>query len=102
MFPEGTRVHEGEVAEAQAGAAFLSLKTGSKILPVGMVGTEKVMRPGKKLPAFPPVTIVYGHPIDPADFAGLPPKERLPALTAALMEGIDQSMKEAADYARGR
>jgi 1-acyl-sn-glycerol-3-phosphate acyltransferase len=102
MFPEGTRVHEGEVAEAQAGAAFLSLKTGSKIVPVGMVGTEKVMRPGKKLPAFPPVTIVYGHQIDPTDFAGLPAKERLPALTAALMEGIDQSMKEAADYARGR
>jgi 1-acyl-sn-glycerol-3-phosphate acyltransferase len=102
MFPEGTRVHEGEVAQAQAGAAFLSLKTGSKIVPVGLVGTEKIVRPGKKLPALPPVTVMYGHQIDPADFEGLPSKERLPALTRALMEGIDESMREAIEYARSR
>jgi 1-acyl-sn-glycerol-3-phosphate acyltransferase len=102
MFPEGTRVHEGEAAQAQAGAAFIALKTGTMIVPVGLIGTEKVMRPGKKLPSFPPISIAYGEQIDPRDFADLPHKERLPALTEALMQGIDQAMKEAAEFARSR
>ncbi|MBR6812631.1 MAG: 1-acyl-sn-glycerol-3-phosphate acyltransferase [Oscillospiraceae bacterium] len=34
IFPEGTRVNEGEDSEAKTGAAMLSIKTGAPIVPV--------------------------------------------------------------------
>lgn len=102
MFPEGTRVHEGATASAQLGVAFIAMRTRTKIVPVGIVGTDKAWPAGKTFPSFPPVTISYGEPIDPAAFDDLPREQRLTALTQAVMDGIGSSMAEATDYARSR
>ena len=42
MFPEGTRSHDGgeELGEAHGGVAFLALRTGVPVVPVGIAGTE--------------------------------------------------------------
>ena len=102
MFPEGTRVQEGTTASAQLGVAFIAMRARTRIVPVGIVGTDKAWPAGKALPSFPPVTIAYGEPIDPAAFDGLPKEQRLTALTQAVMDGIESSMAEATDYARSR
>jgi len=102
MFPEGTRVHEGTTASAQLGVAFIAMRTRTKIVPVGIVGTDRAWPAGKVLPSFPRVTISYGEPIDPAAFDDLPKDQRLAALTQAVMQGIESSMSEATDYARSR
>jgi 1-acyl-sn-glycerol-3-phosphate acyltransferase len=56
IFPEGTRngmeKNEGKVKN---GASYMSLKTGAKLVPVGIKGGEK---PWQKL------TIEYGKPLD--------------------------------------
>jgi 1-acyl-sn-glycerol-3-phosphate acyltransferase len=56
IFPEGTRngieKNEGKVKN---GAAYMSLKTGAKLVPVGISGEEK---PWHK------ITINYGKPLD--------------------------------------
>ena len=102
MFPEGTRVQEGARASAQLGVAFIAMRTRTKIVPVGIVGTDKAWPAGKALPSFPPVTISYGEPIDPSVFDDLPREQQLAALTQAVMGGIESSMAEATDFARSR
>lgn len=60
MFPEGTRNGlEKNGGELKDGAAYLALKTGAKILPIGIVGNAK---PFKKN------VIYYGKPIEVAEY----------------------------------
>lgn len=44
LFPEGTRVKDGEAAEAKTGAAMLALRTGVPIVPIWMPGKKKWFR----------------------------------------------------------
>ncbi|MBI4283142.1 MAG: 1-acyl-sn-glycerol-3-phosphate acyltransferase [Chloroflexi bacterium] len=42
IFPEGTRSHSGRLGRAFPGAALIALRSGATILPVGIIGTDKV------------------------------------------------------------
>ena len=42
IFPEGTRSYSGRLGRAFPGAALIALRSGAPILPVGIIGTEKV------------------------------------------------------------
>lgn len=57
IFPEGTRngMEKNEGGKLKNGAAYLSLKTGAKIVPIGIKGEPK---------PFHQVTITYGEPMD--------------------------------------
>ncbi len=59
LFPEGTRngIEKGE--KVKAGAAFFALRTGTKVIPVGISGGLK---------AFQKVKIVYGEPLDLSNY----------------------------------
>jgi len=91
MFPEGTRrkdlIGEG-LGEAHEGVAFIALRAGVPVVPVGIAGTDKALPPGKKLPRFPRVTIRYGRPVCAEDYADLGRRERLSAMTAEIMRRI--------------
>lgn len=63
MFPEGTRVKEGEVSEAQTGAAMLATRTNSPLVPV-------YIQPKKR--RFRKTTVVFGQPYYP-EFEGRKP-----------------------------
>jgi 1-acyl-sn-glycerol-3-phosphate acyltransferase len=95
MFPEGTRTRGDKTSEPQMGAAFIGLRSGSSMIPVGVSGTDRIMPPGRRFPRLVPVTIVYGEPIDPSSFSGLPKDKRLQALTTAIMQGITTARQEA-------
>lgn len=90
IFPQGTRSEAGEVTQVQSGAAFLALQAGSSVVPVG-VSRRRV--PGVLRHQL--VTVVYGSPIDPADVAELPKKERIAALTERIVSGINEALAEA-------
>lgn len=65
LYPEGTRSTDGRLYKGRTGAAFLALQTGSPVVPVGLIGTDKVMPKGAKLPsAKERVTVRFGDPID--------------------------------------
>ena len=100
IFPEGTRVRGDKTSEGQEGAAFLALRTDARIVPVGICGTERIQPPGQKHWRYVPITTYFGEPIDPKSFSG-GRKERLEALTAAVMAGIDEAKAQAECNASG-
>ena len=71
IYPEGTRSADGDLHAGHTGAAYLSMATGVPIVPTGIVGTHRIQPPGTRVPRpFRPVTVRFGNPIDPADYAG--------------------------------
>lgn len=60
LFPEGTRngMEKNEGGKLKNGAAYMAIKTGAKIVPIGIVGPAK---------PFSKNAIIYGKPIDLAE-----------------------------------
>lgn len=79
MFPEGTRVHEGESVEAKAGAALFATRTGSPLLPVYIPTKKKLFRPN---------TVVIGKPYYPQIAGRKATNDELQAIAADLMERV--------------
>ena len=58
VFPEGTRSPTGELQEAKDGLAMLAMRTGARIVPIGVNNTDAVWPKGRKLPSpFPRRTV---------------------------------------------
>jgi 1-acyl-sn-glycerol-3-phosphate acyltransferase len=68
VYPEGTRSPDGRLYRGRTGVARLAVAAGVPIIPVGMLGTEKVQPIGQRLPrpAQGKVTIKFGAPISTA------------------------------------
>ncbi|MBE6859847.1 MAG: 1-acyl-sn-glycerol-3-phosphate acyltransferase [Ruminococcus sp.] len=62
IFPEGTRSKDGKVGKGKTGAALVSAMSGAKVVPVGIVFE------GTKLRFRSKIRVIYGKPIDPADY----------------------------------
>lgn len=75
LFPEGTRNGMEKGQKAKDGAAFFAVKTGAKVIPVGISGGEK---------PFKQMTIKYGKPLD---YKGRS-KDELDEITEEIMENI--------------
>lgn len=83
IFPEGTRNGmEKNNGEMKNGAAYMAIKTGSPIVPVGVIGGEKI---------FHKTRLVFGKPIDVTPYQSKDKsieKENQDKLTNALKEEI--------------
>lgn len=75
IFPEGTRKGMEKNMKAKNGAAFMSIKSKVKVIPVGIHGTFK---------PFSKVYVNYGEPIDITNFT----KENLDEATDIIMNNI--------------
>ncbi|MAM55302.1 MAG: 1-acyl-sn-glycerol-3-phosphate acyltransferase [Microbacterium sp.] len=65
LYPEGTRSLDGRLYKGRTGVAFLALQTGAPVVPVGLIGTDRVMPVGAKMPSLRErVTVRFGEPID--------------------------------------
>lgn len=65
IYPEGTRARDGRLHKGHTGVARLALRTGSPIVPVGIIGTDEVQPADAKVPnVFRRVHIRFGRPID--------------------------------------
>jgi 1-acyl-sn-glycerol-3-phosphate acyltransferase len=61
MYCEGGRSRSGELGQAKPGIGRLALESGAPVVPVGLVGSERV-RNWKRL-QFPKVSLQFGDPI---------------------------------------
>ncbi|MHB1987014.1 MAG: lysophospholipid acyltransferase family protein [Acidimicrobiales bacterium] len=65
MFPEGTRRSGPIVEDLREGVAYLALRAGVPVVPIGIGGSEKAMPRGSVLPKPGRIDIVIGEPIWP-------------------------------------
>lgn len=85
LFPEGTRNGLQKKVKVKNGAAFMALKTGSKVVPVGI----RIKKQGP----FSKVILNYGKPLDYTDKKSkMPEKELLEATTTEIMDTIIELM----------
>lgn len=95
LFPEGTRTEGPTVAPLFDGAAYLAVKLGVPIVPVGVGGTEHILPKGRALPKVHRVAVVVGEPILPPP-SGTGPRRRAAAeMTASLAESLQACLDEA-------
>jgi 1-acyl-sn-glycerol-3-phosphate acyltransferase len=63
VYPEGTRSTDGRLYRGRTGVARLALESGAQVLPVALVGTNRVLPPGRRLPRIHRVQLRIGQPI---------------------------------------
>jgi 1-acyl-sn-glycerol-3-phosphate acyltransferase len=62
IYPEGTRVESGVLAEPEPGAGFIAQKAACPVVPVGLTGTRECLPKGAWWPRRTPVSITFGKP----------------------------------------
>ncbi|MFO7252827.1 MAG: lysophospholipid acyltransferase family protein [Actinomycetes bacterium] len=71
IYPEGTRSPDGRLYKGKIGVAWLALTTGAPVLPVAMIGTDRVLPPGRAIPRLGRIGVRIGEPMyftgDPDD-----------------------------------
>jgi 1-acyl-sn-glycerol-3-phosphate acyltransferase len=70
MFPEGTRRSGPVVGDLREGVAYLALRAGVPVVPVGIGGSEQAMPRGSKIPRPRRVEVVIGKPVWPPSGSG--------------------------------
>jgi 1-acyl-sn-glycerol-3-phosphate acyltransferase len=90
IYPEGTRSRDGLLHRGHTGVAQLALMAGAPVVPVGIVGTDRIQPIGARVPRpFRRGVVRFGTPIDPAHYGG-PSRRRRQQLTLDLMDAIAQ------------
>ena len=100
IFPEGTRRAGPEITELFAGAAFLSVKFGVPIVPVGIGGSEHILPKGKIFPRIHRVAVSVGEPLVPPALDGRARRGAAAALTAQLHAELQRCFDDADRLAR--
>ena len=96
VHPEGTRTHDGKVAELQDGAAYIALKANVPLLPIFIEGgydifprTSKWPRPFTRKGRRKTLTLHIGKPLYPANYKKAP--EMTADLTRWMLEHQDRA-----------
>jgi 1-acyl-sn-glycerol-3-phosphate acyltransferase len=97
LFPEGMRKTGPAVGELHEGAAFLAARTGARIVPVGIGGTDLAMPKGRTIPKRMRIPLVVGEPITPParSASGRVPRSTVHATTESLRSAIQAVYDEA-------
>jgi 1-acyl-sn-glycerol-3-phosphate acyltransferase len=62
MYPEGTRVESGVLAQPEPGAGFIAQQAACPVVPVGLTGTRECLPKGARWPRRTHVSITFGKP----------------------------------------
>jgi 1-acyl-sn-glycerol-3-phosphate acyltransferase len=71
IYPEGTRSPDGRLYRGRTGPARMALAASAPVIPVAMIGTDKIQPTGQKIPSLYPLTIRIGVPLDFSRYAGM-------------------------------
>jgi 1-acyl-sn-glycerol-3-phosphate acyltransferase len=89
VYPEGTRSPDGRLYRGRTGIGWLALAAGVPVIPVAMIGTDRVLPPGHIIPGLHRVGIRIGAPMtfDAYGDKGPPARARR-AITDDVMKAI--------------
>ncbi len=100
LFPEGTRQSGPIVQPLFDGAAYVAVKAGVPIIPVGIGGSEGVMPKGSKMIYPKKCVVVVGEPIVvPRDEMGRVPRSAVKDVTQTLSIELQRLFNEAQQLA---
>lgn len=71
IYPEGTRSPDARLYRGKVGVAKLALQTGVPVIPVAMIGTDKVQPIGKRVPHIRRIGVIFGPPLDFSRYHGM-------------------------------
>lgn len=63
IYPEGTRSPDGRLYRGRTGIGWLALHSGVPVIPVAMIGTERILPPGHRFPRPGHIGIRIGEPM---------------------------------------
>jgi len=63
IYPEGTRSPDGRLYRGRTGVGYLALNSGAPVIPVAMIGTERILPPGHRVPRPGRIEIRIGQPL---------------------------------------
>jgi len=89
IYPEGTRSPDGRLYRGRTGIGWLALHSRVPVIPVAMIGTERILPPGRRLPRPGRIKIRVGQPLLFDEYADQPAGARQRrAVTDQVMEAI--------------
>lgn len=71
LFPEGTRTRDGQLQQAKGGIGFLIAKAQVPVIPVYVAGSFRAFPRGVRWVRPVKISVVYGAPLKPEDWAGM-------------------------------
>ena len=71
IYPEGTRSPDGRLHKGKTGVARIALETGVPVVPVAVIGTDRVNPIGSRMWRPHKVHIRVGRPLDFSRYAGM-------------------------------
>ena len=68
IYPEGTRSRDGRLYRGRTGVGWLAMASGAPIVPVTLIGTDRIQPIGSRVPHIHRVRVIFGEPVDPAPY----------------------------------
>ena len=89
IYPEGTRSRDGRLARGKTGVAWLALTADCPVVPVAVLGTDRVQPVGARWPRPRKISITFGRPLTVPEHSGQAGNGRARrAVTDQVMEAI--------------
>ncbi len=88
LFPEGTRSLDGKLQEPELGVGLIALKNGAPVVPVAVIGTDRVLPSGASRPTRHRVRVVYGAPMRFDDLSGASDRAAMEEVGRRIMAAI--------------
>ncbi|MFB9238818.1 lysophospholipid acyltransferase family protein [Plantactinospora siamensis] len=63
IHPEGSRSRDGRIYRGRTGVAWLALTSGAPVVPVAVLGTDRIQPVGARLPRPGRITVRFGPPL---------------------------------------
>ena len=91
IYPEGTRSPDGRLYRGRTGIGYLALHSGAPVIPVAMIGTERILPPGHRIPRPGRIQIRIGEPLTFEEYLDKPAGARQRrAVTDAVVQAIQK------------
>ena len=63
IHPEGSRSRDGRIYRGRTGVGWLALASGAPVVPVAVLGTDRIQPVGARLPRFGRIAVRFGAPL---------------------------------------
>lgn len=91
LYPEGTRSPDGRLYRGRTGLGAIVLSTGAAVLPIGIIGSQRMQPVGSRFPSpFAKVTVRIGPPLEFGQYEGDPPGKARKMIADEVIQAIQK------------